>query len=88
MRTGKYNGWANWHTWNVMLWINNDEGLYLATEEFASYPQKFTAERVEEFVRELLPSGTHDMRSPEDMSLVDWSEVAWTFNEDYGDSIW
>ncbi len=22
------NGWKNWETWNVALWINNDQSLY------------------------------------------------------------
>jgi len=28
-----YNGWANYETWNVALWVQNDEGLYSLVSE-------------------------------------------------------
>ena len=32
-----YNGWTNYETWNVALWINNDEGLYDVARDAGSY---------------------------------------------------
>lgn len=29
----QYNGWSNYETWNVALWIGGDEGLYSIAKE-------------------------------------------------------
>ncbi len=29
-----YNGWTNYETWNVALWIGGDEGLYNMAKEY------------------------------------------------------
>jgi hypothetical protein len=34
-----YNGWKNWETWNVALWIGNDEGFYQISRRCRSYQQ-------------------------------------------------
>ena len=33
----KYNGWANYETWNASLWINNEERLYRLAKECRDY---------------------------------------------------
>ena len=33
----KYNGWADWTTWNVALWINNDQCFYNIAKECKNY---------------------------------------------------
>ena len=30
----EYEGWTNYDTWNVSLWINNEYGLYLGAVDF------------------------------------------------------
>ena len=37
MTTATYNGWANYETWNVALWIQNEQGLYNFAKACSSY---------------------------------------------------
>ena len=34
-----YNGWSNYQTWNVVLWIQNDEGLYNLARTLSDYKE-------------------------------------------------
>jgi hypothetical protein len=34
-----YNGWANYETWNIALWIQNDEGLYNLALTLSDYKE-------------------------------------------------
>ena len=37
--TNTYNGWKNYETWNVALWIQNNEGYYNIARECDCYTQ-------------------------------------------------
>lgn len=76
-----YQGWANYETWNVMLWINNDQGLYESIGE-AEPRHGWDGPAVEAFIRDLMPAGTPDFDSAHDYEEVSWEEIATALNED------
>ena len=56
-----YNGWANYETWNVALWIQNDKGLYSEAMHCANYQE--------------LVSLLYDCGSKETPDGVKWDDV-------------
>ena len=43
-----YNGWSNYETWNVALYIGNDEGLYNWAREWRHHGYKSFAHQLME----------------------------------------
>ena len=59
-----YNGWANYETWNVALWLTNDQCLYGAMTQFARYTNPFLS-----FRNELVHSVFGFIRTPDGVAL-------------------
>jgi hypothetical protein len=58
-----YNGWTNYETWNVALWLGNDEGLYNLARSHRTYTD------VRDDLRELGQTETPDGVSYNDSGL-------------------
>lgn len=84
-----YNGWSNYETWNVALWLDNDEGSYLHVREMAKNAREdhsgegleriALAGAIEEMVKEAAPDLDASMYSDllnAALSEVDWREIA------------
>lgn len=55
-----YNGWKNYETWNVALWMNNDEGLYELVQIVANMEgdyDSFASIMLNDFGTETTPDG-------------------------------
>jgi len=50
-----YNGWKNWATWNVALWLGNDPALYKMARRFVHY--KDLAQELEDCGATATPDG-------------------------------
>ncbi len=58
-----YQGWKNWETWNVVLWVGNDEATYKACEREKTTRGLFNADSARIFVEHRYPSGTPDIEA-------------------------
>ncbi len=78
MSTG-YNGWTNYETWNVNLWIDNEYGSYKRKQSFLrAHSEDMNESDVEQFCIDEFGLKTPDGDS---LSEVNWAELceAWKY---------
>jgi hypothetical protein len=60
-----YHGWANWETWNVSLWLQNEEPLY---RHCVAFMERYKGEAP---WRDLVAAGDLPMETPDGARLDD-----------------
>ena len=85
----RYNGWKNYETWCVNLWLSsNDQGTYETMRELvAEADTSYNAgQAIREYVEEFNPLEDQATMYTDllngALSLVDWRKVAEAFSED------
>lgn len=83
-----YNGWSNYETWCVALWIGNEEGSYRESVAMtrAADDEDRLANELREWVESTMPDLGASMWSDllrSAFSEVDWYEIAASYWADY-----
>lgn len=83
MENETYNGWTNWETWNVNLWIFNHEPNYRMFEAFAAGcgSHAITANDAYDFFADFMNECTPDMSAEQSHGVVNWEEIAESMRE-------
>jgi len=79
-----YNGYTNWETWNISLWLFNEPGPYSFALAEGRCCDTVTADDAERIVLGIFPEGTPDFESSRikrEISRVDWEQIADHLNE-------
>ena len=91
MEKRTYNGWTNYETWNVKLWIDNDEGLAEDVRQICmDAADEYTASKdLQAFIEEMNPIGGDagmfaDLLNAA-LSEVNWYEIAEAIRDDNKD---
>ena len=67
-----YNGWSNYETWNVALWIGNDESLYDIAKEAGDY-EAFAEFMIDLFGKGCTPDGV--LYNDPELNIIELNEM-------------
>ena len=87
MATERYQGWANYETWAVALWLNNEQSSQAKATAIASQAcsEDDAAEAIERWIESMNPladEGTlFSQLLQAALSEVDWYDVAAAFDD-------
>jgi hypothetical protein len=75
-----YNGWSNYETWNVNLWLDNEPGTYDEKREIVrtATSEYKAAQALKDWVEEMMPDLGATMWADllgSALSEVDWDEI-------------
>ena len=82
-----YNGWTNYETWNVALWIDNEPGSYEDARDMARHARDeyALAKALKGWVEDMAPDLGASMFSDlltAALGKVDWDEIAGHYYEE------
>ena len=96
MSDNTYNGWTNYATWNVTLWLDNEQGSYgdmMSYAETAKSTQQL-AELIENYIDQLrytiYGDQAHEANLFTDvlnnaLANVNWREIAESYRDEYAE---
>ena len=64
-----FNGWANYETWNVALWLQNDEAMYTVAKHYSTFDSLIP--RLEYRFGQMTPDGVRWMDGRIDTDELD-----------------
>ena len=73
MTTETYNGFANHATWNVALWLGNDEGMYNLARGYAEHGYKSLSHLLVELFGPETPDGVNWQSS--ELDIIELNEM-------------